>query len=115
MPDPVLVSIAAALAAKTVTSLYDLVKRKFAGKPEQTAALAAAQGAAPGSPEVLALSAELAAAEATDPRFARELREAWGQVSIDQHVDNGGVVNQVTGTVTGKVVQARDIQGGVSF
>jgi len=42
-----LVSIAATLAAKSATSLYDLVKRKFAGRKEAVAALAAERAALP--------------------------------------------------------------------
>ncbi len=111
MPEPILVSIAAALAAKSMTSLYDLVKRKFAGHEEATKALEAASGAAPGSPEVAAVAGHLETASGEDPGFAAELRNTWQQVTAER----GGVVNQVHGTVTGKVVQARDIEGGVTF
>jgi hypothetical protein len=111
MPEPILVSIAAALAAKSATSLYELVKRKFTGRKEATAALEAAENAAPDSPPVATLAAHLAAAESEDPAFSVELRHTWQQVSAD----HGGVVNHITGNVSGKVVQARDIEGGVSF
>jgi hypothetical protein len=115
MPEPVLISIAAALAGKAATSVYELVKKKFQTRSEAVAALEAAQGAAPDSPEVHALATELAHAEADDPRFAADLRSMWAAASIQQHADHGGVVNQVSGNVSGKVLQARDIQGGVSF
>jgi hypothetical protein len=111
VPEPILVSIAAALAAKSATSLYDLVKRRFAGRAEAEKALAAAEGSAPDSPEVAAVATHLAAAQADDPAFAVELRQVWQQVSAEC----GGIVNQVSGTVSGRVVQARDIEGGVSF
>lgn len=75
MLDPILVSIAAALAGKGATGLYELVKKKFAA----------------------------------------DLRAIWGHVLTQQRADNGGVVNGITGTVTGNVLQARDIEGGVSF
>jgi hypothetical protein len=106
-----LVSIAAALAAKSVASLYDLVRRKFSGREEAEAALEAAGGTAPDSPEVTTLAAHLAAAENNDPAFGVELRHTWQQVNADR----GGVANQITGNVTGNVVQARDIKGGISF
>lgn len=109
MPEPVLVSIAASLAAKSASSLYDLVKRNFTGRREAMAALEAAEEAAPDSPQVAALAAYLAAAEARDPTFGVDLRRTW------QEVSQGGVVNQITGNVSGRVVQARDIQGGVRF
>lgn len=111
MPEPILVSIAAALAAKSATSLYELVKRKFAGRKEAEAALTAAEGAPSESAEVAALATHLAAAENEDPAFGAELRNTWQQVGATE----GGVVNQITGNVSGKVVQARDIEGGVSF
>jgi hypothetical protein len=39
----------------------------------------------------------------------------WREMTVAQQADRGGVVNQVSGNVSGKVVQARDIEGGVSF
>jgi hypothetical protein len=111
MPEPILVSIAAALAAKSATSLYDLVKRKFAGRKDLETVLKTADDAPPGSPAVAALAAQLAATEAEDPAFGLELRHLWQQVSASQ----GGVVNQISGNVSGKVVQARDIEGDISF
>ncbi|MGH3888022.1 MAG: hypothetical protein ACRDSZ_15925 [Pseudonocardiaceae bacterium] len=115
MPDPILVSIAAALAGKGATGLYDLVKKKLAGSLQATKALDAAEGSPPDSPEVHALSAELARAESSDPQFAADLRAIWSHVSARQHAEKGGVVNGITGTVGGNVLQARDIGGGVSF
>jgi hypothetical protein len=114
MPEPILVAISAALAGKAVTSLYDLVKKKFGARKEAIAALDAAKGAAPDSTEVQVLAAELERAEAADPQFSRELRELWRSVSVRQ-ADHGAVINEISGNVSGKVIQARDIQGGVSF
>jgi hypothetical protein len=111
VPEPVLVAIAAALAGKGVGSLYDLVRKKFADRREAAAALAAAGGTASDSAEVQALSHELELAERSDPTFATELRTLWGTLSAT----DGGVINQISGRVTGNVVQAHDIQGGVSF
>jgi hypothetical protein len=115
MPEPILVSIAAALAGKGASALYDVVKKKFAGSPEATAALADAQDGAPGSAHVHALADVLAHAESSDPEFAADLRAVWGQVSVQQQAGNACVANQISGTVSGKILQARDIEGGVSF
>jgi hypothetical protein len=112
MPEPVLVAIAAALAGKAATSLYDLVKRKFAGRSEAEQALADADGAPADSPHITALAEELAKAGEEDPDFADALRSTWHAVS--QRADRGGVANQISG-VADKAVQARDIQGGVQF
>jgi len=111
VPEPILVAIAAALAAKSATSLYDLVRRKFAGREDAEAALEAAGGTAPDSAEVTALATHLAAEEITDPVFGAELRRTWQQAEASQ----GAVVNQISGNVSGKVVQARDIKGNISF
>jgi len=111
MPEPILVAIAAALAAKSAGNLYDLVKKKFAAHKQATAALDAAKGTAPDSPEVHTLADHLATASTTDPDFAAALQATWTQVSAS----TGGVVNEVSGTVHGNVVQARDIQGGITF
>jgi hypothetical protein len=115
MPEVILVEIAAALAAKTAESLYDLVREKFAGRKKALDTLAAADGAEPGSPQVVALAAELETAEAYDERFAGRLRAEWAAVQNQAAPSGGGVANQISGTVTGNVVQARDIHGDVRF
>ncbi|KFZ76992.1 hypothetical protein ED92_38425 [Amycolatopsis sp. MJM2582] len=115
MPEPVLISLAAALAGRTVVGLYELVKKKFSEDPEATAALEAAEGAAEDSAEVENLRDRLAVAEADDPDFAQRLRSEWEKIGNVHQAETGGVVNTVTGDVSGKVVQARDVQGGISF
>ena len=115
MPEPVLVSIAAAVAGRAVIGLYNLVKAKFAGDPEASAVLEAAEGAAEDSPQVRELAAKLQAKQAEDPVFDKEVRAEWERVSIEQRAESGGVTNQISGQVSGKVVQARDIQGDIKF
>ena len=114
MSEPLLISIAAALAGKAATSLFDFVKARFAGRGRAADVLSAAEGADPGSAEVAALADELALAERDDPAFAAGLRAEWAGFA-GQRADGGGVANQINGPVTGKVVQARDIEGGISF
>jgi hypothetical protein len=114
MPEPILVSIAAALAGKAATSLYELVKRKFAGRADAAETLTEAEGAGPESDEVAALAQTLADAERDDPEFAAALRAEWAGYA-SQSAERGAIANQVGGSVTGKVVQARDIEGGVSL
>ncbi|MFJ1767372.1 hypothetical protein ACIOD2_44070 [Amycolatopsis sp. NPDC088138] len=114
MPEPILVAIAATLAAKSATSLYDLVKRKFAKDPAGTAALEAAVTAQDDPQPVKALAERLHQAESDDKAFADALRTEWQRLpDIDR--THGGVHNQVTGNVTGKVVQARDIHGNINL
>lgn len=111
MPEPILVTIAAALAGKSIGNLYDLVRKKFADRKQAAGALEAARGAAPDAPEVLILSEHLAEATDSDPDFAAALNATWAQLSAS----GDGVVNQVSGTVHGNLVQARDITGNITF
>jgi hypothetical protein len=117
VPDPILVEIAAALAAKAAESLYDLVKGKFARRGKALEALDAAAGAPAGSPRVLALAEELAMAEAYDPAFSEQLRAQWTAIKALTVASPSGdaIVNTISGQVTGNVVQARDIQGNISL
>jgi len=115
MTDPILISIATALAGRAATSLYDLVKKKFAGDSKAATALEAAADAPEGSAPVRDLAAELERAEQADSGFREALRAEWDRVSLTQNAQSGGVTNQITGQVTGKVIQARDIHGNVSF
>jgi hypothetical protein len=115
MPEPVLIAIAAALTGRAAGNLYDLVRKKFAGDRAATEALAAADGAANDSPQVLELANSLEHAEHDDPAFSRELRAEWQRTSVAQRAGGRGVANQVSGPVSGKVVQARDIGGNVDL
>ncbi|UVS77371.1 hypothetical protein [Actinokineospora sp. UTMC 2448] len=112
--DPILVDVAAALAARSATSLYDTVKAWFTRGGRQADVLEAAEGAAPDSPEVAALAEELARAEADDPEFADTLRAEW-EAARDDPAAGGGVSNRITGTVTGNVLQMKDNNGTISF
>jgi hypothetical protein len=110
MPEPIFIAISAALASKAVQTFYGFVQARISGRKQAVAALEAAQGAPADSPEVHLLAAELERID--DPKFQTELRERWNSV---QHAETGGVINEVSGTVHGKVVQSRDIHGNVSF
>jgi hypothetical protein len=121
MVDEILISIATALAAKAATSVVDVVKKAIHRRPKADQAVLAEVLDAPtalasDSPVVPRLAEVLARAEADDAEFKQALRAEWAKVDhLDQHADNGGVVNQVTGNVTGRVIQARDIHGGIHF
>jgi hypothetical protein len=110
VPEPILVAISAALAGKAVQTFYDFVRTRISGRKRAVAALEAAKGKTPDSPEVQVLAAELERID--DPQFHADLREHWNSL---QHADTGGVANDISGTVHGKVVQARDIHGNITF
>ena len=112
MPDSMLIAIATTLATKAAGSLFDLVKSKFGKRgAKDVAVLDAAAAAGPESPEVGELAAALDAAVADDPAFAEQLRTEWRAVQAG----SGDVHQSITGNVSGRVVQARDIQGGITF
>lgn len=113
MPEPLLVSVAAAAAGRAVVGLYTLIKAKFADDPDASAVLAAAEGAAEDSPQVRELAEALEAKQAADPAFGEQLRAEWA--AAGQQAESGGVANRISGSVGGNVVQARDIGGDVSF
>ena len=113
MVEPVLIAVATALASKAAAGLYDLVRTKLAESKEQTAILDSAAGAEPGSPPVLRLAEILERAEQTDPEFGVRLRGEWVKISTAD--SRGDTANEITGTVSGNAVQARDIQGGITF
>ncbi|ONI81013.1 hypothetical protein ALI144C_20835 [Actinosynnema sp. ALI-1.44] len=113
MPEPILVAISAALAGKAITSLYDFVRTKFATRKEAAAALEAAQGAAPDSPEVQRLATELARTEAADPEFGAQLRTQW-QAAQQTGARTGNM--SISGTMDNtKFVQAQNIHGDINF
>lgn len=108
MPEPILVSIAAALAGKAAVGLYELAKRKFAGDPKATAEIDAAVEAPEDPHRIEVLAERLAEAERTDPEFKAALRAEWANyIGAD-------VVNQVRGNV-GKLIQARNIHGNITL
>ena len=112
MPDSMLIAIATTLATKAAGSLFDLVKAKLGKRGGKgAAALDAAVAAGPESPEVGELAAALDAAVVDDPAFAEELRTQWHAVQSG----SGDVHQSITGNVSGRVIQARDIQGGITF
>ncbi|WP_033291487.1 hypothetical protein [Amycolatopsis jejuensis] len=111
MPEPILTAVATALATKAATGLYELVKRKFSGNHKATAELEAATSDDPATVQVLA--ERLDEVGRADPEFATALRTEF---EVHQDARSGGVTNHV-GSVAegGKVVQARDVHGDISF
>ncbi|HEX5404842.1 MAG TPA: hypothetical protein VFX16_21345 [Pseudonocardiaceae bacterium] len=126
MADPIMTAIAVALAGKATealavggraawSALVQLVRARVADSPEATEALAAAASGADDGAEVPRLARQLEALAGTDPVFSAEIRRLWAQASTAASADRGGVVNQISGTVHGTVVQAGEIHGGIRF
>ncbi len=113
--DPLFVSVVTALAGKAAGNLYEVVRKRLEGDAngaKQLAVISSGQGT----------TVEL-------DEFARTLesiaqRDRGFRVSLDaevaRHVESsaageGSVTNTVGGDVSGKIVQARDVDGGVHF
>ena len=112
MTDPIWMSVAATLATKAAGTLFDLVKQRFGQHPERAKALAEVSGAAPDPAAVGTLAEALAATEREEPGFGEELRVALTKVDVHSKTD---MRNVVSGTVTGTVVQAGEVHGGIHF
>jgi hypothetical protein len=119
-------AVALTLATKAVEGLAEggkaafaalarLIKRRFQGHAPAQAALAEAESDPADDTRIQSLREELARVAAEDPAFGDELRGLWRDLSPHLEADTGGVVNNLSGSVGGNVVQARDIQGGISF
>ncbi|MER7009569.1 hypothetical protein ABT297_41890 [Dactylosporangium sp. NPDC000555] len=102
-------------AKSAITALVTVVRRRFERRPDAQAALDAAEDDPSDPGRIQALSTALRTAAAADPDFAEALRVAWREVSAHVEVPDPGNVNHITGAITGNVVQARDISGGVTF
>ena len=96
-------------------ALAGLVRRRFAGRASAQAALAERESDSAADARIEILRQALAQVVAESPGFESELRERWLALSPHLSAGDGGVVNSVSGTVEGNVVQARDVQGGISF
>jgi hypothetical protein len=126
MTDPVMVAIAAALAGKATQGLLTgarsawgtllrLVKDQASDDPVIDAVLTAAQQEPQDQARIDRLGEVLQRRARYDPVFNEQLRSLWEQTRPELHADHEGTVNEISGTVGGHVVQARDIQGGITF
>jgi hypothetical protein len=127
MTDPIMLSVAGAVAGKTAEALTEVGKNALAalvrligsrlGRGGAVApALQPALGAGPpDQAAVHELAEALERAAAADPGFAARVRELWPQARAELTAQDGGTVNINTGSVTGHLIQARDlnVQGGL--
>jgi hypothetical protein len=120
MTDPMIIAVAAEVAGRlteslaagaksAVSGLVRAIRNRLATDDEANRALAEADEAPADDDRLAVLAAQMARLAAQDPEFAEQLR------SLSVHAERGGIVNQQSGTVSGHVVQARDIKGGVRF
>jgi hypothetical protein len=129
--DPILTAIAGAVAKEAVTvggkaigKLVQRVKERFAKDPGAEVVLASAQEDPDNTVWVDALAKILHRAEEADPSFGAELRELWGAAKAElavnaskteQQAKSGGTNNSNNGTISGNLIQARDIHGKITM
>ncbi|MGI5180590.1 hypothetical protein ACQEVZ_30180 [Dactylosporangium sp. CA-152071] len=96
-------------------ALAQLVRRAFQGRASAHAALADAEANPADETRIGTLQQALTEAVAEDPAFETDLQAVWRDLSPHLTAGYGGVANNVSGTIEGNVVQARDVHGGISF
>ena len=126
-----LTTVAVTLATKTAEglaaggraafeALVRMVRRRFgdseSAPPDSAQAALAETGIdLPRDARIGILRRALAQAIADDPGFEAELRDLWQELSPHLGAGTGNTINNVSGAVSGNVVQARDVHGGISF
>jgi hypothetical protein len=126
MDQEMVTAIAVALATKAAEGLTEggraafealarLVQRAFQGRASAQAALTGAEADPADETRIEELQQELAQTAAEDPAFETDLRGAWRELAPHLTASDSAVANNVSGTVEGNVVQARDVHGGISF
>lgn len=126
MADPVMSSVAAAVAGKAAeaavqggrvacAALVKIVRERCHRDKRASEALEAACSA-PAEAAIAELTWALERLAAADPVFVSQLRDLWPRVTIELS-DDSSVINSVTGSVGGHLLQARDvhIEGGLHF
>lgn len=126
MPEPITMSIAAALVGGVsaalsdgtralVTKLGSLVRERLRRNASDDDLLESMLRAPPDDTSVRRLAELLDQRMREDPQLAGELRSAWREVAAAMEAEPDSVANRVNGPVHGSVVQARDVQGGITF
>ncbi|GAA5199600.1 hypothetical protein GCM10023322_75600 [Rugosimonospora acidiphila] len=124
--EQVLSAIAVAVSTKAVEGLAEggkatfatlvrLIRRRFQSKASAREALGTAEVSPGDAARVATLRAELARVIAEDPDFEAELREIWRGLGPYLNGARAEVTNRVVGDVSGSVVQARDVHGGIAI
>ncbi|MFG1674626.1 hypothetical protein [Micromonospora sp. NPDC049282] len=125
MDDPLMLAAATTLVGWTATNLAegarsavneltDFLRRRFLGEASTRELVDAALDRS-SSDSIRRLAALLDQEVLRDPEFDTELRARFERVHAVVAASRGDVTNVVSGDVSGSVVQARDVHGGISF
>jgi hypothetical protein len=100
---------AASVGRSAWAALVRLVRAKLSPTGNVPAVLQSALDH-PDDPALIeALAEALAQASTGDPQFAAQLHILWDRARTELAVSDDGVINQISGTVHGNVIQARDV------
>ncbi|MGV9763580.1 hypothetical protein [Micromonospora tulbaghiae] len=121
MDDPLMLAAATTLVAwattelaqgarSAVSGLTEFLRHRF--RHEQTVEVALRH---PTADTVQRLAAILEQETLRDPAFDAEFRARFAKVQAIVAANQGDMTNTVSGDVSGSVVQARDVHGGISF
>lgn len=97
-------------ARSAVSGLTEFLRHRF--RHEQTVEVALRH---PTADTVQRLAAILEQETLRDPAFDAEFRARFAKVQAIVAANQGDMTNTVSGDVSGSVVQARDVHGGISF
>ncbi|WP_328341167.1 hypothetical protein [Micromonospora sp. NBC_00421] len=123
--DPIMVTAATTLVAWTTTeiaeggrlavsALTDFLRDRFRREPEARKVIEGVlHQPSPDNARTLALLLDREARR--DPAFGAEFQERWKQANAAVAAGRDSVTNSISGDVSGPVVQARDVHGGISF
>ncbi|MEU8265010.1 hypothetical protein AB0C02_30915 [Micromonospora sp. NPDC048999] len=97
-----------------VSALIDFLRDRFRREPEAREVIEGVLRQ-PSQDSVRSLVELLDREARRDPAFGAELRARWERTEAAVAAGPGGVANSISGDVSGPVVQARDVHGGISF
>lgn len=102
-----------------LSAVHELVRAKLSGDPALERMRIEISGSGEVRPRTQArLIMALEDAVEDDPEFAKNLERAVSDARTADQSEvetRGNVINQITGTINGRVIQARDIHGNVTF
>jgi len=107
-------SLLAVGGRSALVSIYQLIRQRFRPGSDEVEALEAAVQHPGERQQIDMLAAALAQATANDPAFADRLAALWRETTQQPTADRDSVINNFDGEAE-KVVQARDISGGITF
>lgn len=126
MTDPLMMSVASAMAGKAADAVADgvksawdalahMVRSRISDSSHAETALRAAQAQPEDSARVRELAAALEQLALSDPQFRAQLADLWPRASAELSARGHGVVNSSTGTVGGHLIQAGElhVEGGL--